>query len=76
VSMFGLLFVLPLFLLGSVVPAIGAVTNPIAWVLAIVSVSLYWIVGFSYLFDAIALAKSATRGAPKISGSVSTNEGV
>ena len=76
VSTFGMLFVLPLFLLGTVVPAIGAVTNPIAWVLAIVSVSLYWIVGFSYLFDAIALAKSATRGAPKISGRVSTNEGV
>ena len=76
VSTFGMLFVLPLFLLGTVVPAIGAVTNPIAWVLAIVSVLLYWIVGFSYLFDAIALAKSATRGAPKISGSVSTNEGV
>ena len=76
VSTFGMLFVLPLFLLGTVVPTIGAVTNPIAWVLAIVSVSLYWIVGFSYLFAAIALAKSATRGAPKISGSVSTNEGV
>ena len=77
VSTFGMLFVLPLFLLGTVVPAIGAVTNPIAWVLAIVSVSLYWIVGFSYLFDAIALAKSATRGAPEISGRVSsTNEGV
>ncbi len=76
VSTFGMLFVLPLFLLGTVVPTIGAVTNPIAWVLAIVSVLLYWIVGFSYLFDAIALAKSATRGAPKISGSVSTNEGV
>ena len=76
VSTFGMLFVLPLFLLGTVVPAIGAVTNPIAWVLAIVSVLLYWIVGFSYLFDAIALAKSATRGAPKISGRVSTNEGV
>ena len=77
VSTFGMLFVLPLFLLGTVVPAIGAVTNPIAWVLAIVSVSLYWIVGFSYLFDAIALAKSATRRAPKISGRVgSTNEGV
>ncbi|MBT5617305.1 MAG: CDP-alcohol phosphatidyltransferase family protein [Microbacteriaceae bacterium] len=76
VSTFGMLFVLPLFLLGTVVPTIGAVTNPIAWVLAIVSVSLYWIVGFSYLFDAIALAKSATRGAPKISGRVSTNEGV
>jgi len=76
VSTFGMLFVLPLFLLGTVVPTIGAVTNPIAWVLAIVSVSLYWIVGFSYLFDAIALAKSATRGAPKNSGRVSTNEGV
>ena len=75
VSTFGMLFVLPLFLLGTVVPTIGAVTNPIAWVLAIVSVLLYWIVGFSYLFDAIALAKSATRGAPKISGRVSTNEG-
>ena len=77
VSTFGMLFVLPLFLLGTVVPAIGAVTNPIAWVLAIVSVSLYWIVGFSYLFDAIALAKSATRRAPKISDRVrTTNEGV
>ncbi len=77
VSTFGMLFVLPLFLLGTVVPAIGAVTNPIAWVLAIVSVSLYWIVGFSYLFDAIALAKSATRRAPKISDMVgSSNEGV
>ena len=77
VSTFGMLFVLPLFLLGTVVPTIGAVTNPIAWVLAIVSVSLYWIVGFSYLFDAIALAKSATRRAPKISDRVrTTNEGV
>ena len=77
VSTFGMLVVLPLFLLGTVVPTIGAVTNPIAWVLAIVSVLLYWIVGFSYLFDAIALAKSATRGAPKISDRVrTTNEGV
>ena len=77
VSTFGMLFVLPLFLLGTVVPTIGAVTNPIAWVLAIVSVLLYWIVGFSYLFDAIALAKSATRGTPKISYRVrTTNNGV
>ena len=61
VATFGLLFVLPLFLLGKVFPVIGVVTNPIAWVVAIVALVIYWIVGFSYLFDAISLAKEATR---------------
>ena len=61
VATFGLLFVLPLFLLGTVFPVIGVVTNPIAWVVAIVALVIYWVVGFSYLFDAISLAKEATR---------------
>ena len=71
VSTFGMLFVLPLFLLGTVVPAIGLVTNSIAWILAVVVVVLYWIVGFSYLFDAIKLAKSASRIGDKNSDRVS-----
>jgi hypothetical protein len=33
----------------------------VAWPIAIVAVLVYWIVGFSYLFDAIALAKKVTR---------------
>ena len=61
VATFAMLFVLPLFLLGTVLPGVGEITNPIAWVLAIVTVVLYWLVGFSYLFDAIAIAKKATR---------------
>ena len=71
VSTFGMLFVLPLFLLGTVVPAIGLVTNSIAWILAVAVVVLYWIVGFSYLFDAIKLAKSASRIGDKNSDRVS-----
>ncbi len=71
VSTFGMLFVLPLFLLGTVVPAIGLVTNSIAWILAVVVVVLYWIVGFSYLFDTIKLAKSASRIGDKNSDRVS-----
>jgi len=61
VATFAMLFVLPLFLLGAVFPEVGVVTNPIAWVLAVVTVIIYWLVGFSYLFDAIAIARSATR---------------
>jgi cardiolipin synthase (CMP-forming) len=61
VATFAMLFVLPLFLLGTVFPGVGEVTNPIAWVIAMVTVVLYWVVGFSYLFDAIAIAKKATR---------------
>lgn len=66
VATFGLLFVLPLFLLSVVVSqyfsgAVGAVLMMIAWPVAIVAVVLYWLVGFSYLFDAIAIAKEATR---------------
>jgi cardiolipin synthase len=61
VATFAMLFVLPLFLLGAVFPEVGVVTNPIAWVLAVVTVIIYWLVGFSYLFDAIAIARRATR---------------
>ena len=61
VATFAMLVVLPLFLLGAVVPEIGEITNPIAWVLALATVALYWVVGFSYLFDAISIARKATR---------------
>ena len=61
VATFAMLVVLPLFLLGAVVPEIGEITNPIAWVLALATVALYWVVGFSYLFDAISIAQKATR---------------
>jgi cardiolipin synthase len=66
VATFGLLFVLPLFLLSVMVSeylsaAVGGVLMMIAWPIAIVAVVLYWVVGFSYLFDAIAIAKGATR---------------
>ena len=66
VSTFGLLFVLPLFLLAAIVAFYGSVSLAevlvmIAWPIAIAAVALYWIVGFSYLFDAIAIAKKATR---------------
>jgi hypothetical protein len=33
----------------------------VAWPIAVAAVVLYWLVGFSYLFDAIAIAKEATR---------------
>jgi cardiolipin synthase len=62
VATFAMLFVLPLFLLGAIFPVVGEMTNLITWVLAIVTVVLYWVVGFTYLFDAIAIAKKATRG--------------
>lgn len=66
VATFGLLFVLPLFLLAAIVAYYGSaswalVLVTVAWPIAIAAVVLYWIVGFSYLFDAIALAKKATR---------------
>jgi cardiolipin synthase (CMP-forming) len=61
VATFAMLVVLPLFLLGAVFPEVGDITNPIAWVLALATVVLYWVVGFSYLFDAISIAKTATR---------------
>lgn len=61
VATFFMLVVLPLFLLGAVFPEIGEITNPIAWVLALATVVLYWVVGFSYLFDAISIAQKATR---------------
>lgn len=61
VATFAMLVVLPLFLLGAVFPEVGEITNPIAWVLALATVALYWVVGFSYLFDAISIARKATR---------------
>lgn len=66
VATFGLLFVLPLFLLSVMVsehlsPSVGAVLMMVAWPIAVVAVVLYWVVGFSYLFDAVSLAKNATR---------------
>lgn len=61
VATFAMLVVLPLFLLGAVFPEVGEITTPIAWVLALATVVLYWLVGFSYLFDAVSIAKKATR---------------
>ena len=61
VATFSMLVVLPLFLLGAVFPEVGEITNPIAWVLALATVVLYWVVGFSYLFDAISIVQKATR---------------
>jgi cardiolipin synthase len=64
---FGLLFVLPLFLLGTVITRFvsegaGEMIMMVAWPIAILALVVYWVVGFSYLFDAIRLAKEATRG--------------
>ena len=70
VATFGMLFVLPLFFLGAVFEPIGAATNTVAWVLAVAVVVLYWVVGFSYLFDAIAVARKAKRQGSESSGSV------
>ena len=66
VATFGLLFVLPLFLLSVMVSeyfsaSVGGVLMMVAWPIAVIAVVLYWVVGFSYLFDAIAIAKAATR---------------
>jgi cardiolipin synthase len=64
---FGLLFVLPLFLLVTVITRFvsegaGEMIMMVAWPIAILALVVYWVVGFSYLFDAIRLAKEATRG--------------
>ncbi|MCF8549203.1 MAG: CDP-alcohol phosphatidyltransferase family protein [Pontimonas sp.] len=66
VATFGLLFVLPLFLLSVMVgehlsESVGGVLMMVAWPIAVIAVLLYWVVGFSYLFDAIAIAQRATR---------------
>lgn len=66
VATFGMLFVLPLFLLAKMVEEnlsepVGQVLIAVAWPIAIAAMVLYWVVGFSYLFDAIRLAKEATR---------------
>ncbi len=66
VATFGLLFVLPLFLLSVMVSeyvseSVGGVFMMIAWPIALAAVVLYWVVGFSYLFDAVAIARRATR---------------
>lgn len=82
VSTFGLLFVLPWFLLGAIIAeyvsaAAGAIIVAIGWPIAIAAVVLYWVVGFSYLFDAIRIARQAGRETPVTSDRVSpTNEGV
>ncbi len=66
VATFGLLFVLPLFLLSVMVSeyvseSVGGVLMMTAWPIALAAVVLYWVVGFSYLFDALAIARRATR---------------
>ena len=82
VATFGLLFVLPLFLLSVMVTehvsvSVGQTLMAIAWPIAVLAVVLYWVVGFSYLFDAIRLAKEATRKRGKSSDRVNSfNEGV
>ena len=81
VSTFGLLFVLPWFLLGAIVAqylseAAGAIIVAIGWPIAIAAVVLYWVVGFSYLFDAIRIAKLASREGARQSDRVGpTKEG-
>jgi cardiolipin synthase len=60
---FALLFSLPLFLLGAIVEPIGQVTDPLAWAVVVSGAGLYWWVGFSYLFDAVAIARTGGRGA-------------
>jgi len=65
-----MLFVLPLFFLGAVFESVGALTHAVAWALAVAVVVLYWMVGFSYLFDAIAVARNAKHDEPKSSGSI------
>jgi cardiolipin synthase len=59
---FALLFSLPLFLLGAIVEPIGQVANPLAWAVALSGTALYWWVGFSYLFEAVAIARTGGRG--------------
>jgi cardiolipin synthase len=82
VATFGLLFVLPLFLLSVMITEFGSVTvgevlMMVAWPIAAVAVVLYWVVGFSYLFDAISLARIATRERGNSSDRVKAfNEGV
>lgn len=63
---FALLFALPLFLMGAVIEPVGVVTDPIAWAVVLAGTLLYWVVGFSYLFDAVAIARTRSReGASK-----------
>jgi hypothetical protein len=82
VATFGLLFVLPLFLLSVMVTehvsaSVGQTLMAIAWPIAVVAVALYWVVGFSYLFGAIRLAKEVTRESGESSDRVNSfNEGV
>ena len=82
VATFGLLFVLPLFLLSVMVTehvsaSVGQTLMAIAWPIAVVAVALYWVVGVSYLFGAIRLAKEVTRVSGESSDRVkSFNEGV
>jgi cardiolipin synthase len=82
IATFGLLFVLPLFLLSVMVTehvsvSVGQTLMAVAWPIAVLAVVLYWVVGFSYLFDAIRLAKEATRKRGKSSDRVNSfNEGV
>lgn len=82
VATFGLLFVLPLFLLSVMITefgsaTVGGVLMMVAWPIAAVAVVLYWVVGFSYLFDAISLARIATRERGNSSDRVKAfNEGV
>ena len=67
---FALLFSLPLFLLGAIVEPIGQVTDPLAWAVAVAGTALYWWVGFSYLFDAVAIARTGGRGAVRKSANL------
>jgi cardiolipin synthase len=82
VATFGLLFVLPLFLLSVMITEFGSATvgevlMMVAWPIAAVAVVLYWVVGFSYLFDAISIARTATRERGNSSDRVKAfNEGV
>jgi cardiolipin synthase len=73
VATFGMLVVLPLFFLGAVFEPVGLYTNSLAWILAIAVVVLYWVVGFSYLADALAITRSSVREEARRSGSLKSS---
>lgn len=73
---FALLTSLPLFLLSSVLDGASVVIDPFAWAVALAGTLLYWWVGFLYLFDALAIARSGGHLDPSDSATLErTKEG-
>jgi cardiolipin synthase (CMP-forming) len=65
VATFGLLFALPILMLGLAFPAINWITNPVGWAFALWGAFLYWWAGIVYLRETarvirIPLGASAT----------------